>query len=171
MQNLANLLTDVEGQGYKAYERLQGEFKFTKFRLYIDHVQGDPFAEASRCRIVLPLKSTALPEHLHDNPIRRIALEDYLGRRFAAAIDTKAGGRRGSGHSGEFEIASYGQQVLQRSSVTIDSPLLEVRFQIGLPAHNRRIDAKLAKVMFFDELPAIIESALINISQHLEAAE
>jgi len=171
MQNLANLLTNVEGQGYKAYKRLQGEFEFAGFRLFIDHVQGDPFAEPSRCRIVLPLKSTALPDHLHENPIRRVALEDYFGRRFAEAIGSKCGGSRGSGHSGEFEIASYGQQVLHRSTVSIDSSLLEVRFQIGLPANNRRIDANLAKVMLFDELPAIVDSALIDIGQHLDAAE
>ena len=171
MQNLANLLTNVEGLGYKAYKRLQGEYKFAEFAFIIDHVQGDPFAEPSRCRIVLPLKATALPDHLHDNPIRRVALEDYFGRRFAAAIGAECGGSRGSGHSGEFEIASYGQQVLQRSSVSIDAPLLEVRFQIGLPADNRRIDETLAKVMLCDELPAIVESALINIGQQLDPAE
>ena len=171
MQNLANLLHQLEGQGYKAYKRLQGEFQFAEFVFFIDHVQGDPFAEPSRCRIVLPLKSTALPDHLHNNPIRRIALEDYFGRRFAEAIGAKCDGSRGSGHSGEFEIASYGQQVLHRSTVSIDSSLLEVRFQIGLPANNRRIDANLAKVMLFEELPAIVESALININQCVDAAE
>ena len=171
MQKLANLLTNVEGQGYKAYKRLQGEYQFAEFLFSIDHVQGDPFAEPSRCRVVLPLKTTALPDGLYDNPVRRIALEDYFGRRFAAAIGAKCGGSRGSGHSGKFEIASYGQQVLQRSSVSINAPLLEVRFQIGLPADNRRIDASLARVMLFDELPAIVESALIDIGQHQDEAE
>lgn len=171
MQNLANLLHQLEGQGYKTYKRLQGEFEFAEFRLFIDHVQGDPFAEPSRCRIVLPLNSIALPGHLYNNPIRRIAMEDCLGRRFAAAIETIVEGNRGSGRSGEFEIASYGQQVLRRSTVSIDSSLLEVRFQVGLPANKRRIDANQARVMLFDELPAIVESALIQIKEDLDTAE
>jgi len=171
MQNLANLLHQLEGQGYKTYKRLQGEFEFAGFRLFIDHVQGDPFAEPSRCRVVLPLKSIALPDHLYDNPIRRIAMEDCLGRRFAGAIATIVEGNRGSGRSGDIEIASYGQQVLYRSAVSIDSSMLEVRFQIGLPANNRRIDANQARVMLFDELPAVVESALIQIGEDLDTAE
>ena len=171
MQNLANLLTEVEGQGYKSYKRLQGEFQFDGFRLFIDHVQGDPFAESSRCRVVLSTESTLLPGHFYNNSLRRIAIEDYLGRRFSAAIDTTVEGNRGSGRSGEFEIARYGQQVLYRSTVSIDSTWLEIRFQIGLPANNRRIDAQQASVMLFDELPAVVESALIQVKQDLDIAE
>ena len=171
MQKLANLLTRVEGQGYKDYQRLQGDFQFDGFRLFIDHVQGDPFAESSRCRIVLATQLTALPDHLFNNPIRRIAIEDYLGRRFAAAIDAAVEGNRGSGRSGDFEMANYGQQVLDRSTVSIDSSRLEVRFQIGLPADNRRIDAGQARAMLFDELPAVVESALIRIDRDLDTAE
>ena len=171
MQNLANLLTEVEGQGYKSYKGLQGEFQFGGFRFFIDHVQGDPFAESSRCRVVLSTESTSLPGHLYNNPIRRIALEDYLGRRFSAAIDTTVEGNRGSGRSGEFEIARYGQQVLCRSNVSIDSTQLEIRFQIGLPANNRRIDAQQASVMLFNELSKVVESALIQVKDDLDIAE
>ena len=171
MQNLANLLTEVEGQGYKSYKRLQGEYQFGDFRLFIDHVQGDPFAESSRCRVVLFTESTLLPAHFYNNSIRRIAIEDYLGRRFSAAIDTTVEGNRGSGRSGEFEIARYGQQVLYRSTVSIDSTQLEFRFQIGLPANNRKIDAQQASIMLFDELPAVVESALMQVKENLDIAE
>ncbi len=171
MHNLANLLTDADGQGYKAYKRIQGEFEFVDFCLFIDHVQGDPFAEPSRCRVILPINSTSIPEHFYDNPVRRIAMEDFFGRRFAASIDSIVKGNRGSGRGGEFQIVSYGQQVLYRSTVSIDSSRLEIRFQIGLPANNRSIDAQQARIMFFDELPAIVDSALIQMSKHLDAAK
>ncbi len=171
MHNLANLLTDADGQGYKAYKRIQGEFEFVDFCLFIDHVQGDPFAEPSRCRVILPINSTSIPEHFYDNPVRRIAMEDFFGRRFAASIDSIVKGNRGSGRGGEFQIVSYGQQVLHRSTVSIDSSRLEIRFQIGLPANNRSIDAQQARIMFFDELPAIVDSALIQMSKHLDAAK
>lgn len=171
MQNLKNLLTQIDGQGYKAYRRLQGEFQFDKFRLHIDHVQGDPFAEPSRCRVVLPLTATSLPSHLYDNSIRRIALEDYLGRRFAAAIKSLAREKRGSGRSGEFNIASYGQQVLRRSTVLIRTASLEVRFQIGLPANDRRIDADHAQIMLISKLPGLVGSALLAAANKLDHVE
>jgi len=171
MQNLKNLLNRIEGQGYKSYKRLQGEFQFADFRLHIDHVQGDPFAEPSRCRVVLPLASTGLPDYLFDNSIRRIALEDYLGRRFATAIKSLAREKRGSGRSGEFNIAGYGQQVLRRSTVLIDAPSLEVRFQIGLPANDRRIDAGHAQIMLISILPGLVGSALLRAAIKLDHVE
>ena len=62
MQNLAEILIGVEGQGYKAYKRLQGEFEFAEFRLFIDHVQGDPFAEPSRLRVTVTPVTAGLPD-------------------------------------------------------------------------------------------------------------
>jgi len=171
MQNLINLLTRIDGQGYKSYKRLQGEFRFTDFRLQIDHVQGDPFAEPSRCRVVLPIASTGLPDHLFDNSVRRIALEDYLGRRFAAAIKLLDRKKRSSGRRGEFNIAGYGQQVLRRNTVLIDASSLEVRFQIGLPANDRRIDAEHAQIMLISKLPGLVESALLQAASKLEHVE
>lgn len=171
MQNLLKLLDKVDGKGYKAYKTIQGEYQYSKFRLIIDHVQGDPFAEPSRCRIFLPVSSTGLPLQLYNNVIRRIALEDFLGRRFASIIYAVTKGRRESGHSGIFDMVSYGQQVLQRNALLINSPEIEVRFQIGLPADDRRISAYQARIMLGMELPAIVDSALLQVSEVIAKAE
>lgn len=171
MQNLIKLLEKIDGKGYKAYKSIQGEYQFSIFRLVIDHVQGDPFAEPSRCRIFLPLSATGLPEQLYNNSIRRIALEDFLGRRFALKINAMTRGRRDSGHSGIFAMVSYGQQVLQRNALMIKPPEIEVRFQIGLPADDRRISSNQARIMFGMELPAIVEGALLEVSEQLTQAE
>jgi len=170
MQKLLNLLNSLDGQGYKSYRCLQGEYQFSDFRLYIDHVQGDPFAEPSRCRLVLPLTSTALPPQLYDNSIRRIALEDYLGRRVLAAIQSVARLKRGSGRSGEFDMVNYGQEVLRRSNLLIEQSSIEVRLAIGLPADNRKIDAEYARMMLVTSLPAIVDSALLQAGRDLEQA-
>ena len=171
MQNLLKLLDKIDGQGYKSYKQLQGEYQFSTFRLLIDHVQGDPFAEPSRCRIFLPLSSTGLPQHLYNNITRRIALEDFLGRRFASMIDAMTQGRRGSGHSGIFDMVCYGQQVLQRNALLIRPSEIEVRFQMGLPADDRSISSNQARIMFGMELPAIVEGALLQVSEVLAQAE
>jgi len=170
MQKLINLLKSLDGQGYKSYRCLQGEYQFSNFKLYIDHVQGDPFAEPSRCRLELPLASTSLPPQLYDNSIRRIALEDYLGRRMLAAIRSVIRLKRGSGRSGEFDMANYGQEVLRRSDLLIEQSSIEVRLAIGLPADNRRIDADYAHTMLISSLPAIVDSALLQAGKDLKQA-
>jgi predicted ABC-class ATPase len=54
LRALAATLRALDGRGYKAYKDIAGEYDAGTFRLLIDHVQGDPFAEASRLRAVVP---------------------------------------------------------------------------------------------------------------------
>ncbi|MFT5658841.1 MAG: putative ABC-class ATPase, partial [Gammaproteobacteria bacterium] len=171
MQSLLKLLGSIDGQGYKGYKRLQGEYQFASFQLSIDHVQCDPFSEPSRCRIFVSLTPAVLPDHLYSNFIRRIAMEDFLGRRFAAMTESMTQGRRGFGQSGSFEMVAYGQQVLQRNALMISQSEIEVRFQIGLPANERRIDSAQACIMFGKEFPVIVESALLQLAEVLEQTE
>lgn len=167
MQRLQTVLTDIDGSGYKAYKRIQGEYTFPGFRLCIDHVQGDPFAEPSRCRILVEKTTAAISEQLYSNPIRRIALEDFLGRSFASALMQHVRGSRGSGHSGKIVIAPYGQQVLRRNSVLVSEGNVEVRFQIALPAAGRSISAGQAMEMLFQELPMVVASGLLSVKDNL----
>ena len=50
----------VDGKSYGAYKSIKGTYEGAGFRLHIDHVQGDPFAEPSRLR--LEVAQTAPPE-------------------------------------------------------------------------------------------------------------
>jgi len=171
MDRLQTLLNSIDGRGYKAYKQLQGEYSFPGFRLHIDHVQGDPFAEPSRCRILIDKTTAAIPEQLYSNPIRRVALEDFFGRAFAIAISKYVGGTRGSGRSGEIAITPYGQQVLRRNSVLVSEGCLEVRFQVALPADGRTILGQQAMEMLFQELPQVVTTGLLSISDNLTQAE
>ena len=53
MNRLRNLLSKIDGRGYKAYKELEGRYKFPDFELYIEHVQADPYAPPSACRIIV----------------------------------------------------------------------------------------------------------------------
>jgi predicted ABC-class ATPase len=170
MERLQTVLTRIDGQGYKAYKQLQGEYQFPKFRLRIDHVQGDPFAEPSRCRILVDRQTAAIPEQLYRNQTRRTALEDYLGRRFSHALLRQVKGARGSGRSGEISMAPYGQQVLRRNSVLLQDGAAELRFQIALPAAGRSITATQARQMLFQELPLAVTEGILSINDHISAA-
>lgn len=44
MERLKNLLTKIDGKGYKAYKDIAGEYETKDYSLEIMNVQGDPFA-------------------------------------------------------------------------------------------------------------------------------
>ncbi len=178
MDALRRLLQQIDDRGYKAYKQLQGIYNFNQFQLTIDHVQGDPFALPSRISIQLSADQHGIPAAYWDNRIRQTALEDFLGRRIAAAIKKIVKGRRGTGRSGEMEIAVSGQQVLQRNAVLIDNHQLEARLLFALPGSGRSVLAEEAATMFFDELPSVVETSLIwvqksvaEMQQHIEQIE
>ena len=163
MDKLEQLLEQIDHRGYKAYKQLQGDYQFPDFRLRIDHVQGDPFADPSRCRIFITAATMALARGLYANDIRRIALEDYLGRGFAAAIKQHVKGKRGSGKSGEVSIASYGQQVLPRNAVLVCDGAVELRFRLALPADGRSVNGRQARAMLLQELPRLVQAGLLSV--------
>ncbi|MFK5891851.1 MAG: ABC-ATPase domain-containing protein [Pseudomonadota bacterium] len=164
MDNLKNILDDIDGNGYKFYKNIQGVYQFEHFSLSIDHVQGDPFAIPSRINVRIPISKAAFPIIIwsakNNNPIRRIALEDYLGRMVKKSIQHFSKGKRGSGCSGIISIETNGQKTLLRNAILIKPDYIEARLVIGLPADDRRVAGTQAQKMFFEELPTIVEHAL-----------
>lgn len=177
-EQLGEKLLSLHGKGYKAYKDIKGSYQHPDFKLTIDHVQGDPFATPSRVSVQIDMAHAGFPEQLWNNTIRRIALEDYLGRSISSAIRKFVKGRRGSGGSGEINISTSGQQVLIRNAVIIRAQYIEARIVMGLPAQGRRVDGKQAAVMFMDELPRVIDVALRYhnhdaslVQRHVECVE
>ncbi len=164
MEILRKKLLALDGKGYKAYKAITGRYAFTvgrlRFRLSVDHVQGDPFALPSRISVWVDMAQARLPETLWQNAVRRVALEDFLARALKRAIGRFVQGRRGSGCSGEIDIAGGGQQVLIRNAVLISAKGVEARLTLGLPAENRRAAGREALAMFFGELPRVVEAVL-----------
>ena len=111
-EDLTTHLHRIDGRGYKAYKDIRGAYAFGGLTLFIDHVQGDPFAAPSKIRVRLPQSSAQLPTDLYTDPVRRLALEDFLARQVFAGIDRRAGSRHGSGKSGLVSIDAGRQTVL-----------------------------------------------------------
>ncbi|UCD85015.1 MAG: ABC-ATPase domain-containing protein, partial [Deltaproteobacteria bacterium] len=57
-----------------------------------------------------------------------------------------------------------GQEVLERTSISVTSQKVEARFFMGLPARGRTILGREAGEMFFNELPRIVKDSLFFIS-------
>ena len=185
-QTLRRKLLDLDNGNYKAYREIQGSYEFPDFTLIVDYVQGDPFAAPSKLRVQVPYTVAGFPPELYKNPIREMALRDFLTRKFDR-LAYEVSGRRGTGKSGMIAITKMGQEVLERTSVYLvkiapptpkpepgSNPALqrakpiklsnqkgvEVRFIVGLPAGGRRILGRQAAEMLCDDIPYIVHRSL-----------
>ncbi len=142
-------LREIDHKGYKAYKVLEGEYDFGAYRLWIDHVQGDPFASPSRVRIVYRNQGN-IPAACFESRHRRIAVEDYLLRslhRFLRNGDGRAA--KGSGKSGLVTACRTGQEILETTAMHIGKDVIEARIEVGFPAFGRTIAAgELAQILF-----------------------
>ncbi len=160
MQRLHALLQRLDGRGYKAYKELRGEYAFPDFTLFIDHVQGDPFAAPSRVRVWVRGEVAGFPPDLYATPSRRVGLEHYLAEVFAQ-VARQVARRRGTGHSGEIRLSAPGQQMLPRTAIRVDQRGVEARFTVGLPAAGRRILGREAVALLTQDLPTVVRRALL----------
>src|SRR5690606_9795705 len=103
-EDLARLLRGIDGKSYKLYRRLRGSYDLGGCVLFVDHVQADPFAAPSRMRLRLDRLSATFPPSWRHNRVRRLALEDYLARRFRDNIRSLHRECKGSGKSGLIAI-------------------------------------------------------------------
>lgn len=158
--HLTATLARIDGRGYKAYRDIRGAYQVDEFVLYIDYVQGDPFASPSKIRVRLDGARANFPPELYGNPDRKRALEDYLLRVFDRALDRVAKGHRGSGKSGMLAVDTPGQEVLERTAVVVDPEFTEVRLAAGLPARGRRVLGGQAAAMLLEEIPAAARASL-----------
>ncbi len=160
LQDLQATLRRIDGRGYKAYKDIAGVYQAPGFLLFIDHVQGDPFAAPSRLRAFVPHEVAQFPAELYANAIRRVALADYIARAFAAAADAVER-RRGSGKSGLIAIDRPGQEVLPRTAVIVHDDGIEIRFVVGLPAAGRRILGQEAEALLLRDVPQVVRRAAL----------
>ncbi len=173
MSHFRQLLSElhrIDGKGYKAYKDIKGKYNYPEGTLYVDHVQGDPFAAPSHLRFRLHQSAAGFPGDLYSNKIRTIALEDYLTRMF----DRECNKRKkslGTGKSGMMNIDAGNQEVLERTAMVVNSQYVEARFVVGLPARGRRILGKAAIQIFKDILPHIIQNSMYFSALNKELVE
>jgi predicted ABC-class ATPase len=158
---LRRTLARIDGRGYKAYKDIGGRYDFAHFTLYIDYVQGDPFAAPSKLRVRVPQSTANLPADLSGSRVRRVALEDFLTRQVRHAIRRTTQGGRGSGKSGMVSIDAGRQEVLERTSMLVTPQWVEARLEVGLPAAGRSVLGRQATAVLCDELPRIVEQGLL----------
>ncbi len=174
---LRSTLQRLDNYSYKAYKDIKGKYDFLDFTLIIDYVQGDPFAAPSQLRVQVPQSIAGFPSFLYESKSREVALRDYLTRQFRKAA-AKVSDSRGTGKSGLIAMTAVGQEVLPRTATFVDESMVEARFVVGLPAKGRKILGRQAADMLCEDIPEIVDQALIYqslspkaIRHHVETVE
>ena len=159
-EELRRALRAIDHKSYPAYKDLKGSYTFGTYTLSIDHVQGDPFASPSRLSILVAGKTAGFPASLFDTRYKRVALQDYLNRLFYQEIEKYTFKAKGSGKSGLISVSRCGQEILERSAVTIhpENGGLHIRLAAGFPANGRTINASQLERILFDFLPVCVQT-------------
>ena len=162
-EDLRQLLERIDHRGYPAYKETKGAYQFGKYILFIDHVQGDPFASPSRLHIQVPGKTAGLPREDYDQPCKKLAVTDYILRNFSRQIERYSFQAHGSGKSGIIQVSRCGQEILERTACEINgkSGDIIVRFEVGFPARGRTIQSGELRKILYDFLPVCVEKALL----------
>ena len=160
MERLRQILSRIDGRGYKAYKDIQGEYRFPFFTLFIDYVQGDPFASPSRIRVRMDQQRAGYDRKWYGDEHRRIALEDWVLRQAAREVQSLSFRVQGTGKSGLFAVDRPGQEILPRTAVVVNERFVELRLTVGLPARGRTVLGNKAKQMLCEDLPRLVQRSL-----------
>lgn len=170
-QQLRQQLSSIHRKSYPAYKTLKGIYDFKHFLLSIDHVQGDPFASPSHLSVQVPAKIAAFPAFCFSAKNIRIAVQDYILRKFSQQLSIYNFKAKGSGKSGSISTSVCGQKVLERTACEISSDFVTVRFTVGFPANGRTINAFELEKILFEFLPSCVEKSLLYKNLSPKAVE
>ncbi|ALG54134.1 TPA: ABC-ATPase domain-containing protein [Vibrio parahaemolyticus] len=159
MDQLTAKLKKIEKQSYRAYQQIKGQYDFTDFTLFIDHVQGDPYASASRFRATRAWSLTGLEWLKDESPAFQRAARDFIARSFEQFAKQE----------NTVSIALNGQTVLDSTAVLFTEEGIELRFRVNLPAEGRSVLGKKANNILTFHLPKFIRRATLERELDKEA--
>lgn len=163
---LRDKLIIMNGKGVQVYRDLAGAYRFERFELYLDAIRPDPVAPTGLVRVRIDQAEAQVPRDLWESPSRRLAVQDFLGRAVREAIARHVR-TRWSGRTPPLAIDAGGPEILARTSCTVAEDYVEIRLTVGLPAEGRKVQARPAQTLLFEELPAVVNAGLVWA--HLDA--
>jgi len=185
---LEKYVKSLEGRSYPAYKDLVGEWECGHVTIFVDRVQGDPYAAPSSLRVRVSMKDAGFPADHLEPSIRNSALCDFITRAFSDLIiggsgtdwtqSVNGGGGWSGSKGGNMEIDAPGQFVLPRTSVVATSTYVEVRVLVSLPAHGRTIEGfRAAEIIGRGLIPAVEQSLFFSavdqglLWKHIQSVE
>jgi predicted ABC-class ATPase len=152
LKKLRLYLRDLDGKPFGQLRKLSGTHPDRDLSLSIDHIQGDPYAPASRMRLDL-FPSFHPNMVLPTDPLERLALEDLFLREFSARLPDESF-PAGDGPGGRVRTVRPDETIRPRSAAVCGKSLT-LRFSYSFPASQRRIMAAAATEVLADRIPAL----------------
>lgn len=168
---LKKILKKIDGKGYKSYKEIEGVYIEEPFIIIIEHVQGDPFATPSNIVAKISYKETGFPYGFIQNRERKVALADFIHRKFEKMISKVPIKIEGTGNSGKILIAKTTQYIYPKSACIVAEKSIEIRFNIGLPASGRRILGFQAINLIEKNVLFLLNNCLTSSSYNLKQVE
>ncbi|MDY6387467.1 MAG: ABC-ATPase domain-containing protein [Fibrobacter sp.] len=156
MKALYQKIRTLNGKNYGLYKSLaEKPWDFGDFVLEFLHVQGDPYAPASRVTIRAKLQILGYAAEWGSSFERRLALSDFLHRKLSRLVQEKYPDKDAAVI---FDVA--GPEMLVRNSLWIDNGELRACLQVKLPGEGRKIQAELAAEILTMVLPDLVSAGL-----------
>lgn len=160
-QQLVKILREIDNKSYPLYKQLKGSYDMTDFILFIERVQGDPFASPSMISVEVTPAKADFPKDLYDTMEKKVALEDQLLRQFAGELRKYSFQAKGSGKSGFMGAVVPGPEILKRTGCEISNVgAVRLRLEAGFPANGRRIQSRQLEKMLVEFLPRVVSNTL-----------
>lgn len=162
-ERLRDKLITLEGKPFAAYQGLEGGYRFDKFVLFIDRVNVEPPGMPSPMRVRIDQAEGRFPPALWSSRAGKMALEDFIARRWLEGIRRST---RGRGGRPVFTVDVGGQELLERTACRVTEDYVEIRGGIWLPSENRKVAGKAAQTAIFEDLPQLVDGALVYANQN-----
>ena len=156
MKALYQKIRILDGKPYGLYKSLaERTWDFGDFILEFIHVQGDPFAPASRVLLRAKLATLGYAPEWGSGFERRLALSDYLYRKLGRLVQEKYPGKDAA-----VVFDTAGPEMLVRNSLWIDNGEIRACLQVRLPGEGRKIQAELAAEILTMVMPDLVSAGL-----------
>ena len=156
MKALYQKIRILDGKPYGLYKSLaERTWDFGDFILEFIHVQGDPFAPASRVLLRAKLATLGYAPEWGSGFERRLALSDYLYRKLGRLVQEKYPGKAAA-----VVFDTAGPEMLVRNSLWIDNGEIRACLQVRLPGEGRKIQAELAAEILTMVMPDLVSAGL-----------
>ena len=156
MKALYQKIRTLNGKNYGLYKSLADKpWDFGDFALEFLHVQGDPYAPASRVVIKANVSMLGYAGEWGGSFERRLALSDFLHRKLSRLVKEKYPDKDAA-----IVFDTAGPEMLVRNSLWIDNGELRACLQVRLPGEGRKIQAEVAAEILTMVLPDLVSAGL-----------
>ena len=167
MKALYQKIRVFDGKSYGLYRSLADKaWDFGDFTLEFLHVQGDPFAPASRILVTAPLQTLGYGGEWSSTFERKLAISDYLLRKLSENVKERFPDKNAA-----IEVETPGPEMLVRNALWVDNGILRASLAVHLPGEGRKIQAELAAEILTMTLPDLLSASLYRTPENLAGIE